>query len=106
MPLDTDFIRFSREIKPTKQCKISQKNLRSDQRGGGGRTTAPLKYATEYGLVSVFISSLGGIISGGGYLQGGYVMYSVGDRPVRPAFESQTRLTSAVAENRLEMADC
>ena len=26
-------------MKPTKQCKISQKNLRSDQRGG--RTTAP-----------------------------------------------------------------
>ena len=45
MPLDTDFIRFSREMKPTKQCKISQKNLRSDQ--GGGRTTAPPpKYVT------------------------------------------------------------
>jgi len=34
MHLDTDFIRFSREMKPTKQCKISQKNLRSDQGGG------------------------------------------------------------------------
>ena len=50
MPLDTDFIRFSREIKPTKQCKISQKKLRSDQRGGGGR---PLKYATVF---DVFIA--------------------------------------------------
>ena len=40
MPLDTDFIRFSREMKPTKHCKISQKKLRSDQRGGGGHTIA------------------------------------------------------------------
>ena len=48
MPLDTDFIRFSREMKPTKQCKISQKNLRSDQRGGGRSHHRPpsLKYAT------------------------------------------------------------
>ena len=45
MPLDTDFIQFSREMKPTKQCKISQKNLRSDQ-GGGRSHPPPLKYAT------------------------------------------------------------
>jgi len=41
MPLDTDFIRFSQEMKPTKQCKISQKNLRSDQRGGGAVAPPP-----------------------------------------------------------------
>ena len=44
MPLDTDFIRFSREMKPTEQCKISQKNTVRPK--GGGRTTAPPKYAT------------------------------------------------------------
>ena len=44
MPLDTDFIRFSREMKPTEQCKISQKIYGRTR--GGGRSTAPLKYAT------------------------------------------------------------
>jgi len=43
MPLDTDFIRFSREMKPTKQCKISQKNLQSDQKGGAVAQPSPLK---------------------------------------------------------------
>ena len=41
MPLDTDFIWFSREMKPTKQCKISQKNLRSDQREGRSHHRPP-----------------------------------------------------------------
>ena len=49
MPLDTDFIRFSREMKPTKQCKISQKNYGRTR--GGGRTTAPpLNTPLEGGL--------------------------------------------------------
>ena len=46
MPLDTDFIRFSREMKPTIQCKISQKNLWSGQGGGAVAPPPPLKYAT------------------------------------------------------------
>jgi len=39
---------FYREMKPTKQCKISPKNY--GQTRGGGRTTAPThpKYATVY----------------------------------------------------------
>jgi len=42
MPLDTDFIRFSREMKPTKQCKISQKNLWSGQGGAVAPPPPPL----------------------------------------------------------------
>ena len=47
MPLDTDFIRFSREMKPTKQCKISQKIYGQDRGGAVAPPPPPLKYATE-----------------------------------------------------------
>jgi len=46
MPLWTRILYGSVAKWSLQNCKISQKNLRSDQ-GGGGRTTAPLKYATE-----------------------------------------------------------
>ena len=53
MPLDTDFIRFSREMKPTKQCKISQKKFTVGPGGGAvAPPPPPLKYATVWsGLV-------------------------------------------------------
>ena len=70
MRLDTDFIRFSREMKPTKQCKISQKNLRSDQRGGGrSHHRPPPKYATDsrpmFSLSLCCVSIYGGLVNNG-----------------------------------------
>jgi len=70
MRLDTDFIRFSREMKPTKQCKISQKNLRSDQRGGAvAPPPPPPKYATDsrpmFSLSLCCVSIYGGLVNNG-----------------------------------------
>ena len=60
MPLDTDFIRFSREMKPTKQCKISPKNLRSDQ--GGAVAPPPPPLNTPLGIATPSANLIAGTL--------------------------------------------